>query len=107
MRAPSTSPSTVPDNACCLTTLASLFWQKDTTKTFVALLDNYEREVGVVEKATREEKEEMDDFMDALMTTPVMRFAFNWLRHHATDMRCKKRFRSESTHTLSMWSVVI
>ena len=92
---------------CCLGALASPFWQKDTTKTFIALLDNYEREVGVVEKATREEKKEMDDFMDALMATPVMRFAFNWLRHHATDMRCKKRFRSKSTHALLVQYVLI
>lgn len=75
--------------------LASPFWQKATTKTFIALLDNYEREVGVVEKVTREEKKEMDDFMDALMATPVMKFAFNWLRHHGTDQRCKKHFASK------------
>ena len=75
--------------------LASPFWQKDTTNTFIALLDNYEREVGTVEKVNREEKTEMDDFMDALMASPVMKFAFNWLRHHSTDKRCQKNFRSE------------
>ena len=38
----------------------------------------------------------MDDFMNALMDTGVMKFAFNWLQHHGKDARCKKHFRSES-----------
>ena len=67
------------------------FWEKETTKTFIALLDNYEREVGARESVTRDEKKEMDAFLDALTSSGVMRFAFNWLRHHGTDPRCKGR----------------
>ena len=70
------------------------FWSSQTTTAFIALLDNYEREVGVAEKVTREEKVEMEEFLDAICSTPVMVFAFNWLRRNGVDKRCKKNFRN-------------
>jgi len=66
------------------------FWQAPTTKTFIALLDNYERETGVAEKVTREEKEEMSHFKDALCRTLVLRFVLEYLKVHGKDARCRK-----------------
>jgi poly(U)-specific endoribonuclease len=66
------------------------FWQARTTKTFIALLDNYEREVGKAERITSEEKREMSDFLDALGATPVIRFCFEFLKAHGKDPRCKQ-----------------
>ena len=47
------------------------FWSAPVTKAFIALLDNYEREVGVAETVTSEEKREMGKFLDALGATKV------------------------------------
>ena len=47
------------------------FWSSETTKCFVALVDNYERETGKAERVGREEKQEMDNFLDALCDTKV------------------------------------
>merc|ERR1711966_49948 len=52
------------------------FWSSTVTRTFVALLDNYEREVGKQERITAEEKQEMADFIDALAETKVIQFVF-------------------------------
>ena len=32
----------------------------------------------------------MSEFIDALISTPVVRFAFKWLRAHGSDRRCAK-----------------
>mmetsp|Transcript_20258 Transcript_20258/g.29736 ORF Transcript_20258/g.29736 Transcript_20258/m.29736 type:complete len:412 (+) Transcript_20258:61-1296(+) len=66
------------------------FWEAATTKTFIALLDNYEREVGKVENITSEEKREMSDFLDALGKTEVIQFCLEFLKVHGKDARCKK-----------------
>jgi len=66
------------------------FWQRDATKTFISLLDNYERETGVAENFTSEEKQEMSEFLDALCDTAVVRFAFEYIKVHGKDYRCKK-----------------
>ena len=66
------------------------FWQARTTKTFIALLDNYEREVGKTAWITAEEKREMSEFLKALSATPVIQFCFGFLKAHGKDARCKK-----------------
>lgn len=64
------------------------FWSSTVTRTFVALLDNYEREVGKQERITAEEKQEMADFIDALAETKVIQFVFHYLQVHGKDKRC-------------------
>ena len=44
------------------------------TKSFYALLDNYERKDNIAEKVTDQQKSEMDDFMRRLMKTPHMQY---------------------------------
>lgn len=66
------------------------FWNKPTTKTFIALLDNYERETGVAEVVTREEKRENAAFLDALCHTNLIRFVLEYLKVHGKDPRTKK-----------------
>ena len=81
------------------------FWRMRTTKAFIALLDNYEREVGKAERQTAQEKREESEFLSALMATPVMRFAFEWIKAHAADPRAKRmRTRSDFEHLLfDLW----
>ncbi|KAL1511563.1 hypothetical protein AB1Y20_006357 [Prymnesium parvum] len=64
------------------------FWTAKTTTSFVALLDNYERETGVAEVTTSEEKRELAEFLEALTSTDVMRFAFAFLKEKGKDPRC-------------------
>ena len=66
------------------------FWTSPVTKAFVALLDNYEREVGVEERDSSQEKAERGQFLDALAASPVVRFAFEYLKQHGRDRRCAK-----------------
>lgn len=63
--------------------------------TFVAffkLLDNYSAHTGVTEVLTPGEQEEIDGFLDAIMRTPVMRYATSYAMAHrvarsAADLR--------------------
>jgi len=48
--------------------------QQGTFAKMIALLDNYEREVGVRENRTRAEKAEESAFLDAIAATPPMRY---------------------------------
>ena len=66
------------------------FWRSKVTRTFAALLDNYEREVGKQERITAEEKQEMADFIDALTETKVIQFVFHYLQVHGKDKRCAR-----------------
>jgi poly(U)-specific endoribonuclease len=66
------------------------FWKSPVTVAFVALLDNYERELSEKEDYTAQEKREVALFLDALCRTSVMRFAFAFLKAHGTDPRCAK-----------------
>ena len=52
---------------------------RPTFRTFVALLDNYEMQVGVAEKVTREELREEQEFLNACLATPVMKYAHAYL----------------------------
>lgn len=81
------------------------FWRARTTTTFIALLDNYEREVGRAERQTAQEKREESEFLAALLATPVMRFAYEWLRTHGKDDRARKmRTPSDFQHLIfDLW----
>eukprot|EP00164_Ancoracysta_twista_P012919 GFYU01020437.1.p1 GENE.GFYU01020437.1~~GFYU01020437.1.p1 ORF type:complete len:279 (-),score=93.05 GFYU01020437.1:196-1032(-) len=50
-------------------------FQRPTYKAFYDLLDNYERETGVAEEVTREEKRENWEFLDLVVESEVMQFA--------------------------------
>ena len=65
------------------------FWSSPVTKSFISLLDNYEREVGRAENITAEERSEMAQFKRELMKTDVMQFLYNYLRANGKDPRCK------------------
>jgi len=50
-----------------------------TIRTFLALLDNYERSTGVSETLTNEEKAENHSFLDAALATPCMQYTHRYL----------------------------
>lgn len=52
---------------------------KPTYSTFIALLDNYTAAVGTGEVVTGEERQETIDFIEAVMATPCMRYAHQYL----------------------------
>ncbi|TRY58929.1 hypothetical protein DNTS_013428 [Danionella cerebrum] len=51
----------------------------DTYKYFINLLDNYEMSTGVAEQVTKEELQENDLFLDAILKTDVMKCAHRYL----------------------------
>ncbi|KAG2447987.1 hypothetical protein HYH02_007016 [Chlamydomonas schloesseri] len=53
-------------------------WAKPTFIIFYNLLDNYERETGVSEVETAQEKKEISDFLDACLRTKVMQYAHKY-----------------------------
>ena len=53
--------------------------RQDTFLKFKALLDNYDRDTGQREYESREEREEIDAFLDAIMATDVMRELYDFL----------------------------
>ena len=53
--------------------------ERPTYKAFVALLDNYSSAVGVREVVTPEELKENRKFLEMIMDTSCMQFAFQWL----------------------------
>lgn len=67
-----------------------------TYKHFISLLDNYEPFAGDNETHSRVEIREMDDFLNACVRQPVMKYTFNWLvkkgilRNNATTKDFKK-----------------
>jgi len=50
------------------------FLSNPTSKAFISLLDNYEREDSIAEKVTDKENMEMDNFLRRLMKTPHMQY---------------------------------
>jgi len=52
---------------------------RPTFKAFMALLDNYERAVGVAETVTYTEKKEIQTFLSECLKTPLMKYAHKWL----------------------------
>jgi len=53
---------------------------KPTYKALIALFDNYEPALGTAEVQTAQESAEQDAFLDAIMPTPVMQKAFDYLK---------------------------
>jgi len=56
--------------------------ERPTYKAFFHLLDNYERETGVEETVTQEEKAENRWFVDVCMETRPMKYCHAYLAHH-------------------------
>jgi len=61
-----------PDFYFRLLTVESSAYNKPTIAKLLVLHDNYEAAVGVSEDNTSEEKQEVDDFLDAILSTPIM-----------------------------------
>lgn len=54
-------------------------FEKNTFKLFLTLLNNYERETGIVEQVTQEEKRETWEFLSAIVETAPMLYTQKWL----------------------------
>ncbi|CAG9796543.1 unnamed protein product [Diatraea saccharalis] len=63
-----------------LLTVSQEAWSIPTIQTFVALLDNYERDTLVNEYVTPQERNEENAFMDAIMSTTVIRHLMNFFK---------------------------
>ncbi|KOB52352.1 Poly(U)-specific endoribonuclease-like protein, partial [Operophtera brumata] len=63
-----------------LLTISPEAWNIPTIQKFVPLLDNYERDTLVNEYVTPLERNEENDFMDAIMSTSVIRHLMNFLK---------------------------
>ncbi|CAK4086180.1 unnamed protein product [Aphanomyces euteiches] len=66
-----------PDNL--FTSVNPEVFKKKTFQLFIALLDNYERGIGVAETVTKEELKENQEFIDAIAQTKVIKYAHAWL----------------------------
>ncbi|CAI2725501.1 unnamed protein product [Schistosoma spindalis] len=56
-----------------------IFEKRPTFAKFVALLDNYNPQVGVTEIVTAQQQKEEDEFINELLKTEVMKMAYNFL----------------------------
>ncbi|VDO59742.1 unnamed protein product [Schistosoma margrebowiei] len=56
-----------------------IFRNRPTFAKFVALLDNYNPQVGVTEIVTAQQQKEEDDFINELLKTEVMKMTYNLL----------------------------
>lgn len=70
-------------------------FQRPTFKTFVALLDNYESETGVAEEVTPEEVRENWRFIDAIISTKVMKRAHQYLVSKGKSSSDEKQFKQQ------------
>jgi poly(U)-specific endoribonuclease len=71
-----------------------IFVEKPTYAKFIALLDNYERAVGLAEHVTVEEKKENWDFLESVMETPCGRYLHAYLvqkRRYPDDLSAFKK----------------
>ncbi|CAH0592606.1 unnamed protein product [Chrysodeixis includens] len=64
-----------------LLTVGPEVWNISTIQKFVPLLDNYERDTLVNEHVTPQERNEENAFMDAVMSTTVMRHLMTFLKN--------------------------
>lgn len=76
-----TSQSTEDKAPLPLITVAPEVWNIPTIQKFVPLLDNYERDSLVNEHVTAQERTEENAFMDAVMSTSVMRHLMTFLKN--------------------------
>jgi len=65
---------------------------RPTYKAFLALLDNYERAVGVAEVETAQEKKEIRTFLATCLQTNVMKYAHKWLAAKGKVSKDPKEF---------------
>ncbi|CAH2102439.1 unnamed protein product [Euphydryas editha] len=63
-----------------LLTITPDVWNISTVQKFLPLLDNYERDTSVNEYVTAQERNEENAFMDAIMSTTVIRHLMNFLK---------------------------
>lgn len=68
-------------------------FRRPTYKAFIDLLDNYERETGVAETVTTEERRENMRFIEAIMRTAPMQFAKNYLQRKKLAPRDDREFK--------------
>jgi Endoribonuclease XendoU len=64
----------------------SVFKQRATYKTFIALLDNYNAETGVQESVSSAERREVQDFITAVMQTKPMQYCHLYCRAKNPNM---------------------
>lgn len=76
-----TSHSTVDMAPLPLVTVTPEVWNIPTVQKFVPLLDNYERDTLVNEHVTPQERNEENAFMDAIMSTTVIRHLMTFLKN--------------------------
>lgn len=60
--------------------------RRPTYKAFIALLDNYSAEVGEDEEVLDEEREEIDNFLHAILQTAPMQFCHKYLAANKDDI---------------------
>lgn len=77
------------------TFVAPTAFKRPTYKTFVALLDNYERETNVAESVTPEEERENWAFLDAIMDTRPMKEAHRYLVGKEKSPRSERDFQRQ------------
>eukprot|EP01026_Neomeris_dumetosa_P034890 TRINITY_DN2793_c0_g1_i7.p1 TRINITY_DN2793_c0_g1~~TRINITY_DN2793_c0_g1_i7.p1 ORF type:complete len:286 (-),score=38.66 TRINITY_DN2793_c0_g1_i7:196-1053(-) len=70
-------------------------WQKQSFLIFYHLLDNYERQTGRTEVVTRREMQEMQDFLNAILETPVMKYTHRYLCLKGLASEDVEQFRNE------------
>jgi poly(U)-specific endoribonuclease len=70
-------------------------FQKPTYRTFIALMDNYERETGVPESVTPEEERENWAFLDAIMHTRPMKEAHQYLVSKGKSPKNEQDFKRQ------------
>ncbi|CAH2240706.1 jg13943 [Pararge aegeria aegeria] len=75
-----TSQSKDDKAALPLLTISPEVWNITTIQQFLPLLDNYERDTLINEHVTPQERTEENTFMDALMSTSVIRHLMNFLK---------------------------
>ncbi|XP_032830908.1 poly(U)-specific endoribonuclease-A-like [Petromyzon marinus] len=73
---------------------------RDTYKTFIALLDNYEEQTGTTETVTAEEVRENHRFLDAVMQTAVMQIAHEFLASKGLASKDPGKFKQ---HLYRIW----
>ncbi|EKX55037.1 hypothetical protein GUITHDRAFT_40107, partial [Guillardia theta CCMP2712] len=64
-------------------------FERETFKHFISLLDNYEAHTGNAEVVTKEEKDEEDSFLKAVIETPIGQYLYQYLLK-------KQKVKSES-----------
>lgn len=78
-------------------------WNIPTIQKFVPLLDNYERDATVNEHVTAQERIEENNFMDAVMSTTVMRHLMTFLKNKgyvSPDPKVQRDFVKQIWFTL-------